>query len=215
MKATILIILNLYSVFAFSQNRIYFVVGANRPLVYNEDPLIHTSGKYGLGGGVGIERGFKKYSFSLDINCSTQNYEILVGPLFFPDDLPTSNGSFFNTNIHSINFNVLPSINFNIYKNKLFIPLGLGVEKTFYRSDTQLHKANQSISSTHFAPYQIPGINVFLNTGLILFFKKANKPTFFLTARYHLSLLPMKPNLPDLYSKSYINSLSVSCGIMI
>lgn len=214
------IIIVFASLVAFSstfhaQNNLIIFGGLNKTFLggNTKSVIVSTTGNYGFTGGAAVERMFKKHSITLEANISYQGYEMLIGPLFFPDDLPTSSGSFYNISYSLKNINILPIFNYCLIDKWLYIPFGVGIQKTFSSFESELVRPSGSYpSETEF--YKTPNINASVNTGLNFALHKGNAPSLFLALRYSLSLLPIRPLFSD-YKKMKISSISLLAGIKI
>ena len=214
-KITTITLLSIFTSDAFSQNSIYAFSGPNLSLVsgYKNDKFFKTTNKFGYIAGMGVERKIKNNSASLEISFAINKFEMKAGPYFFPGDLPTGSGSFYNTKYSIKNINITPIFRYNLIKKRLYIPLGVGLQKSFPTVESELITPDRS-SESQVIFYQIPNVNISINAGLTFFINKTNRPSVFISSRYSRNLISIKPQFPG-YKKINISSISVLLGISI
>ena len=125
-----------------------------------------------------------------------------------------SAGSFFITNYNIKTINIIPSFNYALIKGRLYIPMGIGIQKTFSSFDSELLRPDLSSTSQTVEFYQIPNFNITPNTGIDLTFNSSQKITFYSSFKFSYNLIPIKPLFQD-YKKINIFILSASIGIKI
>jgi hypothetical protein len=196
-----------------SQSQFYVISGINKTMFvrFNKNSLVNTSGQYGYMGGFGLEKKIKDHSFSIELNFTYQDFDIKVGPFFFPDDPPTGSGSFYQTNNSVKSVSINPTFNYYLLQGRIFIPIGIGARRTFSSFDSRLIRPI-FVSNSETIFYNVPKNNISINTGLGATIYKADKSEFFSLLRYSIDLVPLEPTITEL-KKIYVSSITLSLGI--